>query len=153
MFSIKGRRCFLRLGSSSRIHPNKSLNKMTNSLWPSGNPMWLHPLICGLRFCNRVAILFCFFGPKSDHIWIGGQNGEGYPDWMWHSSNFLITSWLCHKASCFITCFTLNWTIIYRMNVMLCWRRSVTSNWDHKFIRKLFTEVINQVGLSHLFVD
>lgn len=34
---------------------------------------------------------------------------------------------------------------------MPCWRRLDTSNWDHKLIRKLFTEVIHQVGSRIIF--
>lgn len=37
-------------------------------------------------------------------------------------------------------------TIINKMNITLHWRRHKTSDWDHNLIRKLSTEVINQMG-------
>lgn len=40
--------------------------------------------------------------------------------------------------------FTQNWTIIFRMNIMLRWRTLETTDWDHELMRNLFTEVVNQ---------
>ena len=34
---------------------------------------------------------------------------------------------------------------------MLCWRRLETTDWDHQLIRKVFTEVINQVISGVIF--
>ena len=53
-----------------------------------------------------------------DHIWTKG----------W--------SWGCCSISCFIVSFTIHGTIVYRMNIMLCWRRFKTRDWDHKLIRE-----------------
>lgn len=40
--------------------------------------------------------------------------------------------------------FSQNWTIIFRMNIMLRWRTLETTDWDHELMRNLFTEVVNQ---------
>ena len=56
--------------------------------------------------------------------------------------------WSIH---CFIITFTLYETIIYILNIMLYWRRPETNIWDHKLIRKLFIEFINQVRSRVIF--
>lgn len=47
------------------------------------------------------------------------------------------------KKTCFIIVFTLNRTIVYKTNIMPCWRLE-TNVWDHELVRKQFTGVINQ---------
>lgn len=52
---------------------------------------------------------------------------------------------------CFNAIFTVNGTITYKVNTMLCWRRLENSNWDCKLVRKLFTMVVNQVRSTVVF--
>lgn len=42
-------------------------------------------------------------------------------------------------------CFAPNWSIIYKINITLYWRRLETSDWEPKLVMKLFAEVINQL--------
>ena len=51
----------------------------------------------------------------------------------------------CGDIPCFIAYCAPNGTIMYKMNIMLYWRRPETSDHDHKLIRKLFTEEIHKV--------
>lgn len=51
---------------------------------------------------------------------------------------------------CF-TYFTLIGSIIYKINIMLFLRRFETSDWDYKLIRKLLSEVLNQVRSEVIF--
>lgn len=51
----------------------------------------------------------------------------------------------------FIVYFTLNQTIIYKVNILLCWRRLEPNDWHHECIWKLFAEVINQARSRVIF--
>lgn len=52
---------------------------------------------------------------------------------------------------CFIIYSILNGTIIYKINMMLYWRRLETRDWDHKLFGKMFTEATSQ--LQYYFRD
>lgn len=71
-------------------------------------------------------------------------------------SHHVVTPWFggyCSGASSLLwlsPSLSLNRTIIYKMNVILCWRLE-TSGWDRKPIREIFYEVINQVRSSIIF--
>ena len=51
----------------------------------------------------------------------------------------------------FIIYFILNGSKIYKKDTMPYWRRLETRDWDHKHLRKLFIEVINQARSRVIF--
>ena len=117
-----------------------SLNTITVSLnleykyW-----VWCH---------GRSNLYFSFFEPEvTIFVWDGGSRedilirSDSKPE---EKSKITITP-------LFIVYLTLNGTLIYKLNIVPFRRRLGTRDWDHKLIRKLFTEVINQVRSRVIF--
>lgn len=52
---------------------------------------------------------------------------------------------------CFIVSFTLKGSALYKMDIMLYWRRIEIAYWDHKTVWKVFIKVINQVRNKVIF--
>lgn len=94
------------------------------ALAPSVNPLWRCPLAHGLPFWSFG------FGVTA----IGFLEPEVTPP--------EVTPWyqLVYRV-----CFAPNWSIIYKINITLYWRRLETSDREPKLVMKLFGEVINQV--------
>ena len=100
-------------------------------------------LVCGLLWSHEFSLL---------------------PSWFWriswscltetvrtHCCSVLSITRLLSPKTHLSLCFAQNGTTLYKMNIMLCWRRLESYDWDHKLIRKLSAEVLNQVGSRVIF--
>ena len=86
------------------------------------------------------------------HFGTRGQMRGGNYDWIWLRTrrHATVANLSYHKVAIyfmfsFIVYFILNDNIIYEISIMLYLRRSESSTQDYKHIKKMFTEVINQV--------
>lgn len=99
------------------------------------NPTLCHPLVCGppfwcLKFNITSLLALCYMFAKSVYIWISWLNPTENPRTGQRSQSQENLA-----LPCFIICFTLNGTIIQKMNIMLCRRGLPTKTINSK---KLF---------------
>ena len=123
------------------------------------NSPWHHQLVwcflfSSLKFGHVTISMLFFCGARNSWLTFCSMFFASWLDLTWKPAEKAVVASFQSAShglknillyACFIVCFTLNNIMIYKMNIMPRLRRLERRDWDHTLVRKLFTEVINQV--------